>query len=127
MLCSENLNDKAMKYQLGVPVACVAVVVYAFLRRRRRLFVLRDVPGPANPSWIFGMLLEGRSDPFTPFQRPMALSAKTFQDTSGIFRPKKLEEQRGGSSRTLGTSFVGTVRLGCVLPFYQPNVGGPGS
>ena len=118
MLCSENSNSEAMKYQLGVPAACVAVVVYAFLRRRRRLSVIRDVPGPVNPSWIFGMLLEGQSDPFTLFQRSMTLSAK-FQDTSGIFREKKPEEQRGSSSRTLGTSFVGTVRFGCVLSLIK--------
>jgi len=81
-----------MKYQLGVPVACAAVIVYVFLRRRRRLSVIKDVPGPVNPSWIFGMFLEGQPSPFYPFQGPVALSVKTFKDTSGIFRPKKPEE-----------------------------------
>ena len=47
----------AMQYQLGALTAAAVVFVYAFLRRRRRLSPIRDVPGPANPSWIFGMVL----------------------------------------------------------------------
>ena len=57
-LCGEDPKDEVMEYKLGVPAACVAVFVYALLRRRRRLSAIRDVPGPANPSWIFGMFLE---------------------------------------------------------------------
>jgi len=61
---------------------------------------------------------EGKPDTLTS-PMPIALSMETFKDTSGIFKPKKLEEWRGGSSRISGISFVGTVRLGCVSPFVE--------
>jgi len=58
LLHDEDSKDKVMEYQLGVPAACVAIFVYALLKRRRRVSVIRDVPGPGNPSWIFGVFLE---------------------------------------------------------------------
>ena len=51
-----------------------------------------------------------------PLRWQIVLRMKSCKDTSGIFRPKKLEEQRGGSSRLSGTLFAGTVRLGYVSP-----------
>ena len=51
----EDSNDQGMGYQLGVLVTCAAVFGYVFLRRGRKLPAIRDVPGPVNPSWIFGM------------------------------------------------------------------------
>ena len=53
-----------MLRQLGALAICVAVFFCVFLRRRRKLSAIRDVPGPVNPSWIFGMSPEGQSDPF---------------------------------------------------------------
>ena len=49
-----------MQYQLVAVAACAAVFAYAFLRRNRKLSAIGDVPGPQNPSWIFGMSLEMR-------------------------------------------------------------------
>ena len=46
-----------MQYQLEALATCVAVFVYAILRRQRKLSSIRDIPGPANPSWIFGISL----------------------------------------------------------------------
>ena len=115
----ENSNGQDMGCQLGALTTCAAVFVYVLLRRARKLPVIRDVPGPVNPSWIFGMFPMGQSGPFTSSRWSMTLSVETFKDTSGIFRSKKLEEWRGGSSRTSGTLFVSTVRLGYVPPFVE--------
>jgi len=53
-----------MQYQLGALAACVAAPVYVFLRRYRKVSTIRDVPGPVNPSWIFGTSPEGQPGPF---------------------------------------------------------------
>ena len=53
-----------MQYELGTLATCAALFVYVFLRRHRRLSAIKDVPGPANPSWIFGTSMKGQSDPF---------------------------------------------------------------
>ena len=45
----------AMQYQLGALATCAVVFVYAMLRTRRRPSTIKDVPGPVNSSWIFGM------------------------------------------------------------------------
>ena len=47
----------------------------------------------------------------------MTLTMKDFKDTNGIYKPKELEERKGGFSRPSGTPFVGTVHLG-----YVPSV-----
>ena len=58
-------SDKlAMQYQLGALAACTAVFVYVLLRRHRKPSAIRDVPGPVNPSWIFGTFPKGQSEPF---------------------------------------------------------------
>ena len=66
LLCGEDSNDETMEYKFGVPVACVAVFAFIFLRRHRRLSVIRDVPGPTNPSWFFGVFQEGQPGPLLP-------------------------------------------------------------
>ena len=48
-------DELTMQYQLGALATCTAIFVYVFLRRYRKPSAIRDVPGPANPSWIFGM------------------------------------------------------------------------
>jgi len=117
-LRSESSNDKLdMHYQLGALAACTAIFVYALLRRQKKSFAVRDVPGPVNPSWIFGTSQAVNLGFFTPSCRSMALNAKIPKDTSGISRPKKLGEQRRGSSRDLGTSLVGTAPLGYMTSF----------
>jgi len=58
-----------MQYQLGALATCVAVFTYVFLRRRRKFSAIRDVPGPVNPSWIFGTSPEGQHDPFRVYPR----------------------------------------------------------
>lgn len=55
-----------MQYQLGALAACAAVVFYAVIRKYRKRSVIKDVPGPVNPSWIFGMSPGGRPGPFQP-------------------------------------------------------------
>lgn len=52
-------NEPTMQYQLGALATCAAVFAFVVLRRRKRLHTIRDIPGPANPSWIFGMSPEG--------------------------------------------------------------------
>ena len=55
---SEASNDElTMGYQLESLATCVAVLAYVTLRRQRGLSAIKDVPGPVNPSWIFGMQL----------------------------------------------------------------------
>ena len=54
-----------MQYQLGALATCVAALVYAILRRHKRLSAIKDVPGPVNPSWIFGMSPWVASTPIT--------------------------------------------------------------
>ena len=112
LLRGEDSNDGAMGYQLEALATCVAVFAYIFLRWGRKFSAIRDVPGPVNPSWIFGMLPAGQPGPFTSSRWPVALSVKPFKDTSGIIRLKKLEGRSGGSSRISGISFAGTARLG---------------
>ena len=116
LLRGEDSSDKVMEYQLGAFATCAAVFVYVLLRRCRKLSAIGDVPGPVNPSWIFGMSPAGRPGPFASSRWHIVLSMKPFKDTSGIFRSKKLEEQRGGSSRLSGMLFVGTAHLGYVSP-----------
>jgi len=107
-------------HQLGALVACVAVFVYTFLRRHRRLSTIKDVPGPENPSWIFGMSRMTDLTSFTSFRTsPVVLNVETFKDTSGISRPGKLEQRIKDSSRISGISLVGTVPLGYVPPLIK--------
>jgi len=106
-----------MDYQLGA--TCVLFFVCAFIRRRRELSTIKDVPGPVNPSWIFGMSQRVDLKTFTSSQSCTALNTKTFKDTSGISRPEKLEQKIRGFSKILGTSSVGTVHLGYDPPFIK--------
>ena len=95
-------------------MSCATVFVYVFLRRRRRLSAVGDVPGPVNPSWIFGTSA-------WPLRLciSMALNTRTFKDTDGTSWLKKLEEQKRGSSRISEISFVGMALLGCVVLFVE--------
>jgi len=43
-----------MDFQQTVLTICGAAVAYALYKRYRN-FVIRDVPGPKNPSWIYGI------------------------------------------------------------------------
>jgi len=52
-----------MQYQFGALGICAIAFAYVFLRRRRRLATIEDVPGPVNPSWIFGTSPVGQPDP----------------------------------------------------------------
>ena len=65
-----------MGYRLGVLATFVAAFVYVFLRRSRKLSVIRDIPGPVNPSWIFGMSPEGQRDLFLPSYESITLNLK---------------------------------------------------
>ena len=49
-----------MQYRFEALVTCATVLVYMVFRWHRKRSAIRDVPGPANPSWIFGTSL-GRS------------------------------------------------------------------
>ena len=56
LLCGKGSDGGfVMQYQLGVLAICAVTFAYPILRRRRRLSTLKDVPGPANLSWIFGV------------------------------------------------------------------------
>jgi len=107
VLLSRGLNDEiTMGYQLGVLATCAIVFACVLLRRRRSLSTIRDLPGPVNPSWIFGM---SQGTNWVDIAE-----CETFKGTSGISRPEKPGLRIRGSSRSSGTSFVGTVRLGYV-------------
>ena len=56
-----------MGHQLGALAICAAAFVYVFLQKRKKLTTVKDVPGPVNPSWIFGASPVGRLDPFHLF------------------------------------------------------------
>ena len=43
-----------MEFQQAVLAACGAAVVYLCYKKYRALSIA-DVPGPKNPSWIYGM------------------------------------------------------------------------
>jgi len=108
-----------MQYQLEALAALAAVIiVYAVLRRQRKLSSIRDVPGPVNPSWLFGMLL-GSTRPNLPACKPLALNANSFKDTNGTSKPERLGQRTRGSSRTSGTLSAGMVLLGYVLCFIK--------
>jgi len=74
-----------MRYQLEALAVCAVVFIYLSLRRRKRLAIIKDVPGPVNPSWIFGTLpvAEGRSDPSCLLETD---GLRTFKGTSGTSR-----------------------------------------
>jgi len=76
-----------MQHQLGALATCAAVFAYFFLRRRGKPSAIRDVPGPVNPSWIFGT-----PPGSTPSWGDYTRSDRIPKDTSGISRPKKLEQ-----------------------------------
>ena len=81
----------AMYYLFGTLATCTAVFVYIVLRRLRKPSAIKDVPGPPNPSWIFGMFHRENLTPPTSCGS-IALNVRTFQDTYGISWSKKLEE-----------------------------------
>jgi len=95
-----------MQYQLGALATCAAIFVYVVLRSHRKRFAIKDVPGPVNPSWIFGTSPDGQPGPFHPLLWVDGTDYETFKDTNGISRPKKLEKQRRDSLRISGTLFV---------------------
>ena len=72
-----------MNYQLGTLATCTAAFVYIILRRLRKPSTIKDVPGPANPSWIFGMFRR-TALASSIFCGSVALNAGTFQDINGI-------------------------------------------
>ena len=109
-----------MQHQFVALATCAAVFVFVILRRRARLSAIRDVPGPVNPSWIFGKSSEGQPGPFTS-RRSKALNVKPLKDTNGISTPKKLEGQRRGSSRISGISFAGTALVVYVALLSNPH------
>ena len=104
-----------MQYQLEAIATCAAVFVYVILRRRR--LSIADVPGPENPSWIFGTSPEGQ--PHSP-SLPVDRRLNGLKDTSGISWSKKSGEWRRGSSRSSGTSFAGRVLLGYASLAIEP-------
>jgi len=121
----EDSKDEAMEYQLGVPAACVAAFVYTFLKRRRRLSVIRDVPGPANPSWIFGMSLECQPGRFHPLLEVCDANREHAQGHQWYIQT----EEAGGAARkfleTLGNIVRWNGPFGVRLSFNRTNVGDP--
>ena len=111
--------EPTMEYQVGVFAVCAAVFVYAFLRRYGKLSPIEDIPGPVNPSWIFGTSRRANLATFTSSRSPIALNLEVLKDISGIFSLEKLEQRIRGSSRILGTSSVGMVPLGCASPLIE--------
>ena len=127
LLRGEDSKDEVMDYQLGVPAACVAVFVYAFLRRGRRLSAIMDVPGPANPSWIFGMFLEGPPGPSHSFPEACSADCENIQGHQWYIQT----EEAGGAARKFLETFGNIVRwngpFGVSPTFHRTNVGYPDS
>ena len=119
-LRNKSSNDElAMQSQLGAFAICAGVFVYAFLRKRKRFSAIKDLPGPENPSWIFGTSLGGQSLPFHFLKWVGNIQCEISKDTSGISWVRNPEEWRRGTSRISGTSFVGMVPLGYVATWIE--------
>ena len=108
-----------MQSQLGAFAICAGVFVYAFLRKRKRFPAIKDLPGPENPSWIFGTSLGGQSRPFHFLKWVGNIECEISKDISGISWVRNPEEWRRGTSRISGTSFVGMVPLGYVATWIE--------
>ena len=118
LLRGEDSSDKAMEYQLAALAACAAVFAYVLLRRGRKLSAVRDVPGPVNPSWIFGMFPVGR---LGPFASPVAYS--TDRETLQGHQWYLQVEEAGGTERRFLRTFGNVVRwngpFGVRLAFHE--------
>jgi len=75
-----------MEYQLGTLAACTALFVYVWIRRYGEPSPVKDVPGPVNPSWIFGKSSEGEPDYFHLYTWADSTEYEPFKDISGISR-----------------------------------------
>lgn len=117
-----------MEYQLVAPATCAAVFVYVFLRRRRRFAAVKDVPGPANPSWMFGTFLE--EQPASPSHPIPNVYGTKRENPSGHQWYIQIEEA-GGAARRFLEDFGSVVRwngpFGVRLVFYRTNTGDPHS
>jgi len=95
-----------MQYQLGTLAACGAISAYVFLKRCRKPSTVRDVPGPDNPSWIFGKSLEGQSDHFHLYLWVDSTECETLQGHQWYI----LVEEAGGAEKRFLEEFGGVVR-----------------
>ena len=99
-------SQLVMQYQLGALTTCAAVFVYVFFRRRRRLSAIRDVPGPVNPSWIFGMSPGYQLALFTSSCRSISLNVENPQGHQWYF----MAEDAGRVEKRFLESFGNIVR-----------------
>ena len=92
-------------YDLQQTVAAVATasVIYALYRRYNRPS-LRDIPGPPNPSWIYGKL----GDLVPVFVSLIAI----LKGTNGIGRKRRAVPSKSTSWRTMEPWLVGMAPLG---------------
>ena len=103
-----------MEYHFGVLTTCAAVLVYTLLRRRLKLSTIRDVPGPVNPSWLFGM-----STVLGPFLEVDSAECENFQGHQWYL----MAEEAGGAEKRFLGEFGNIVRwngvFGVRLAFHR--------
>ena len=92
-------------YDLQQTIAAVATAsaIYALYRRYNRPS-LKDIPGPPNPSWVYGKL----GDLMPVF----VLFTAILKDTNGIGRKGGPVSLKSTSWRTMEPWLVGTAHLG---------------
>ena len=99
------IHGLEMQYQLGALAILTASFVYACLRRRKGLLMIRDVPGPENPSWIFGMSTEGQPGPSTFPLEVDSIQCGNFQGHQWYLQT----EEAGGAEKRFLENFGNTV------------------
>jgi len=87
-----NQCSPGMDFQQTALAICGATIVYALYQRYRGL-TISDVPGPKNPSWIYGIL--------GPFTRQISLSHQYCNRT-----PMVLATRRGYRDRTTASGRI---------------------
>ena len=94
---------RGMDFQQAALVACGGIAAY-FWYKLSHTFTISDVPGPKNPSWIYGIFASlMRDEVFLPIWK---------QGTYGGGCVKKRELSRRASSKNTEQLFAGTDRLG---------------
>jgi len=92
-------------YQIGALATCAATFAYVILRRRRRLHTVRDIPGPVNPSWIFGKSPRGS----TSFLIPSCSGLTVLENLQG-YQWYFMTEEVGGVENRFLENFGNIVR-----------------
>ena len=116
----------AMGYQLAALV-CVVALVYVFLQRCKKFTTIKDVPGPVNPSWIFGMSPAGQPNSSIPVQEVYNVEHASSQGHQWYLQTN----EAGGAEKRFTENFGNIVRwnspFGVHLVCHRISLGTRGS